>query len=270
MSDQEEAGHRLPAGPRSRLAAAARYVRDPFGSLLDAVRRYGDPFTWPTFMGPVVVTGDPAGIGDLLTADPSIYAALGADLLGPVLGASNLILMSGDRHRAMRRFYNPQFHGERLQAYGSLIARIAAEHVTRWPADRPFAIEDRLRELSLEVILHAVLGLGEPAARAAVRQAVLAVIASLKPSFMFIPSLRRPLLGLSAWARFRRQAAAAAAVFEKELAARQTAGARGSDILSLLVAERKEDGTAFEIEEIFEQISSLIGAGHETTASALT
>jgi cytochrome P450 len=262
--------HALPPGPKRRLAATVRYLRDPFSTLLETADRFGDPFTWPTFMGPVVVTGDPAGIKELLTADPAAYSALGAELLGPVMGASNLILLSGDRHRAMRKFYNPQFHGERLPAYGALIARIAEEQTGRWPHGRPFAVEDTLREISLEVILEAVLGLCEPGARAAFKQAVLALVAALKPSFMFIPGLRRSMLGLSAWARFRRRIASATAIFEKELAARQSGAAGRTDILSLLVAARKDDGTAFDTQEILEQMVSLIGAGHETTASALT
>jgi cytochrome P450 len=260
----------LPAGPKRRLATVIRYLRDPFATLLDAADRYGDPFTFPTFFGPVVVTGDPAGIKELLTADPAAYAALGADLLGPVLGANNLILLSGDSHRAMRKFYNPQFHGERLHAYGALISRIAGEHAGRWPVDRPFVIEDTLRAISLDVILEAVLGLSEPGARAAFKQAVLALVASLKPSFMFIPNLRRPTLGLSAWARFRRRTATAAALFENELATRRSSTAERSDILSLLVAAQEERETALGAEEIMEQMVSLIGAGHETTASALT
>ena len=47
---------------------AARYLRDPYAALLEAADRFGDPFTWPTFLGPVVVTGDPAGIEQLLRA----------------------------------------------------------------------------------------------------------------------------------------------------------------------------------------------------------
>jgi cytochrome P450 len=273
MNALEHAAPSMPAGPKGRLAVSIRFLRDPFSSLLEAARRFGDPFSWPTFLGPMVVTGDPAGIKELLTADPDVYSALGADLLGPVMGASNLILMSGDAHRAMRKFYNPQFHGERLHAYGTLIARIAEEHAARWPLERPFAVEDTLRAISLEVILQAVLGLGEPEARAAFERALRALVAALKPSFMFIPALRRPMFGLSAWARFRRRAATVAELFEKELAARRP-GAAGrlerSDILSLLVAARKDDGTAYGTEEIFEQMMSLIGAGHETTASALT
>src|SRR3954447_5075885 len=106
---QRHGSRPLPAGPRSALISSARYLRDPSATLVDLPARYGDPFTWPTFFGRVVVTGDPVGIREILTADPAVYSALGAELLGPVVGANNLILLSGEPHRAMRRFYNPQF-----------------------------------------------------------------------------------------------------------------------------------------------------------------
>jgi cytochrome P450 len=260
----------LPAGPRSPLAATVRYLRDPYGSLMAAARRYGDPFTWPTFLGKVVVTGDPAGIKTLLSADPDVYQALGAELLGPVLGESNLILLSGERHRAMRKLQNPQFHGERLHAYGELITRIAEAHIGRWPSAQPFPIQATMQEISLDVILQAVLGLDEPAARASFKQAVLSLVAALKPSFMFLRGLRRPMLGLSAWARFQRERAASAALFEAELAKRRALAEPRQDILSLMLASRRPDGSPFSDGELLEQMVSLIGAGHETTASALT
>lgn len=260
----------LPTGPGNALFATARYLRDPFQALLDAAARHGDPFTWPTFLGRIVVTADPAGIREILTADPAIYGALGDELLGPVIGANNLILLSGDAHRDMRRFYGPHFHGERLNDYGATIVRIAREHAARWPCERPFAIEEALRAVSLDVILEVVLGLGDSAAREAFRDAILRMVRALKPSFMFIPALRRSMLGLSAWARFRRYAADAAALFEREVSIRSARGAPQRDLLSMLVAARKGDGTAFSSEEILEQVVSLIGAGHETTGSALT
>jgi len=260
----------LPAGPRSAFISSARYLHDPFATLLELPHRHGDPFTWPTFFGPVVVTGDPQGIREILTADPATYGALGAELLGPVLGANNLILLSGEAHRAMRRFYGPQFHGERLPEYGAVIARIAGEHAARWPPDRPFAVEDTMRAISLEVILEVVLGLGEREMRDVFKRAILQAIQALKPSFMFIPGLRRSVLGLSAWARFRRRAAAAAALFEGEVSARRAGDHQRQDLLSTLIAAHKEDGAPWDGEEILEQVMSLIGAGHETTASALT
>jgi cytochrome P450 family 110 len=260
----------LPPGPRHAFSATVRYLRDPYTTLLRMPARYGDPFTWPTFLGPVVVTGDPGGIREILAADPDTYSALGAELLGPVIGDDNLILLSGEPHRAMRRLYGPQFHGERLRDYGATIVRIAEEHAARWPRERPFVVERTMRAISLDVILQVVLGLGDRGQREAFRSAILRAVRSLKPSFLFIPALRRRLLGLTAWARFQRRAADAAALFEREVSRRSGADGRGTDLLSMLIAARKPDGGAFDARELLEQMMSLIGAGHETTASALT
>jgi cytochrome P450 len=261
--------NRLPPGPSNAALATLRYLRNPYESLLGAARKYGDPYTWPTFLGKMVITGDPAGIKTLFAADPDIYLALGADLLRPVLGESNLILLSGERHRAMRKLHTPPFHGERMRAYGKLITGIAEDHAGRWPRDRPFPIHRSTQEISLDVILQAVLGLGDPVERAAFKGAVVSLIAALKPSFMFIEALRRPMLGLSAWARFQRLRAPAAALFEREVKARRDAQRQSEDVLSLLLATRNEDGSSLSDEELLEQMLSLIGAGHETTASAL-
>jgi cytochrome P450 len=82
--------------------------------------------------------------------------------------------------------------------------------------------------------------------------------------------MRRSLLGLGAWARFQRRAAEASALFEREVSARSAGDNTRNDLLSLLIQSHKSDGTAFGVQEILEQMVSLIGAGHETTASALT
>jgi cytochrome P450 len=261
---------RLPPGPRNTVLATMRYLRDPFGTLLGAADRFGDPYSWPTFLGKMVITGDPEGIRTVLSADPDIYEALGADLLGPVIGQNNLILLSGERHTAMRKMQNPQFHGARLRGYGQIIMSVAERQIGRWPKERPFPIQETMQAISLEVILQAVLGLSDPPSRDAFKEAVLSMIAALKPSFMFFPAMRRPVLGLSAWARFGRQKAATTALFKDELAARRAGPDVGEDILSLMIASRKEDGAALDDDELLEQMVSLIGAGHETTASALS
>ncbi|HYO58795.1 cytochrome P450 [Archangium sp.] len=259
----------LPPGPGSPLVATLKYLRDPYGSLRETARRYGEPHTSPSFLGKMVVTGDPAGIRTLFTADPDTYSALGAELLGPILGESNLILLSGERHRAMRKLQMPPFHGTRMRAYGQLIIDAAEEHAARWPRDRPIQVHRTMQQISLQVILEAVLGLREPGKRESFQAAVLAVIAALKPSFMFIEALRRPLLGLSAWAHFQRTRVHVAALFEEELRARRTSSEPREDILSLLLSARYDDGTALTDDELLTQMMNLIVAGHETTASSL-
>jgi cytochrome P450 len=205
----------------------------------------------------------------LFTAEPDTFLALGAELLGPIIGESNLILLSGERHRAMRKLQLPPFHGARMRAYGQLMLDAAEEHAARWQRGRPIPVHRTMQEISLQVILEAVLGLREQKAREAFQEAVLSVISALKPTFMFVPALRRPMLGLSAWARFQRKREHIAALFQEELRARRATPEPREDILSLLLAARYEDGTALTDDELLTQMMNLTVAGHETTASSL-
>jgi cytochrome P450 len=197
----------LPPGPSSGLLTALAYLRDPYGSLLRTARRYGDPFSWPTALGTMAVTADPEGVRTLMSAPADTFSALGAELLVPVLGASNLILMSGERHRAMRKLQAPSFQGARLRAWGQLILEVTDRHIERLPRGRPFSAHRATQEIALDVILQVALGLADPGRRATFRTAVLGLLGALKPSFMFFRGLRRPLAGLSAWARFQRASA---------------------------------------------------------------
>src|SRR3954452_900521 len=119
----------LPAGPRNVLLSTVAYLRDPYGTLQKAARKHGDPFRLPSFLGPLVVTGDPEAVKTIFATDPDAFAAIGADLLAPVLGEHNLILLSGERHRAMRKLQTPPFQGARMRAYGDLMVRVAEEQI---------------------------------------------------------------------------------------------------------------------------------------------
>ena len=269
---------RLPPGPSSRLLTTAAYLRDPYGSILEAYARYGEPYTSASFLGRMMVTGHPNGIRSVFTADPMGFDALGADLLGPVLGKTNLIILGGEAHRAKRKLLMPPFHGERMRAYGALIEQIAGTHARRWMPEQPILIHRTMQEVSLEVILQAVLGLRTPEQQQPFREAVLGTIGALKPSFMFLPMLRREAFGLSAWARFQRKRQRVLALFEAELAARRSIPAPGrsgesaaerQDILSLLMEARHDDGSPLTTDDLVTQMINLVVAGHETTASSL-
>ncbi len=259
----------LPAGPLNVPLATVRYLRDPYGVLLAAARRYGDPYSWPSFFGKLAITGEPAGAKEIFSADPDDFSAIGADLLAPVLGEHNLILLSGDRHRAMRKIQTPPFHAQRLHVYGELILRITEQHIARWPKQRPFSLHRCMQEISLDVILHVVFGLDDEAKRESFRTGILALIGSLKPTFMLFRGLRRPLGGLSAWARFQRRTAEMTALFKAEVNRRRADKVERQDILSLFLGARHEDGTPLGDDELLHQMINLVGAGHETTASAL-
>lgn len=259
----------LPPGPGNVVLSTLRYLRSPYERMLQMAQRYGDPFTVPSFLGPVVTTGEPATIQTLFGSSPDTFAAFGADLLGPVIGESNLILLSGQRHRSMRKLLTPPFQGARMRLYGELLKTTAEEHAARWPRDIPFEVHRTMQEISLQVILQAVLGFSDTAARAAFRDVILDVIEAIRPTFLFMPFLRREVFGLSAWSRFLNVRMRLAEVFAQELATRRASPSRGQDILSQLLDARDEGGAPLSDADLLIQMVNLLMAGHETTASSL-
>jgi cytochrome P450 family 110 len=65
-------------------------VRDPEAAILSIAERYGDPFTVPTFGGPIVVTSSPEGVKEIFGADPETFAPFNVEGFLPILGAGSV------------------------------------------------------------------------------------------------------------------------------------------------------------------------------------
>src|SRR5262245_33555556 len=134
---------RLPDGPRGKLWQTWRYFRDPEEMILSAARRFGDTFTLPSLLGPIVVTGAPDGVRAIFGADSDTFAPLGSDSMEPILGAGSILLQHGAPHRRARKLLQPPFHGARMRAYGKTMMESTVRHFAAAPVGKPFAIEDR-------------------------------------------------------------------------------------------------------------------------------
>ena len=86
---------------------------------------------------------------------------------------------------------------------------------------------------------------------------------------MLIPWLRRELWGFGPWARMQATLRAVSGFLKEEIANHRAHPTEQSDILSLLIAARHEDGSGLTDQEIIDQLHTLLFAGHSTTAMAL-
>jgi len=257
----------LPPGPRSTVLQALRYARDPFGSSLRDLATYGDPYTAPTVFGPQVVTADPAVVESVFAADPASFAATGAALLGPVMGASSVMLIDGDRHRATRKLLAPPFHRAAIERLGDAIVEVARHRVGELPRGRAFDIHGALREIASDVIVRIVFGATDATARTLTAQ-LFDIARALKPTFLFVPALRRRWAGLSAWSRFQRACERSQALVAELIAARRDAPP-SADLLGILLGARDAAGAPPSEREVWEQLMTFFMAGHDTTASTL-
>lgn len=126
-----------------------------------------------------------------------------------------------------------------------------------------------MQTITFEVILRAVFGIDEPAARARLGSLLRSIIRL--GNVALLPGLRHELGGLSPWAWFLRQRRRVDAIIYAEIARRrgEPRVAERDDVLSLLLATRDEDGRPMTDEELRDELVTMLIAGYETTATAL-
>jgi cytochrome P450 len=259
-------GPRLPAA----VQALAFYVR-PVEFVEAARRRHGSCFRLdlPPF-GELAYIADPDEIKAIFTGGADLYRAGEANWsLRPLLGDRSVLLLDGDEHLKQRRMLLPPFHGDAVRGYADTVRAVTAAEVDTWPLREPFAARAATQRITLEVIMRAVLGLRDEERLAELRRLLarlldirgidLAVF-TIWPGFADTRAARhvRPY-------SLRRRLDA---VLDQEIADRR-AGNTGDDILSLLVAARDDDGNALTDQELRDELTTLLVAGHETTATGL-
>ena len=267
----------MPPGPRlPPLLQAARFARDPIGSLLASHRRFGEPFTMrPPGFPRSAVYSTPELVREVVTGRPDVFhAGLANRPLKPVLGPWSLLLLDRAPHLQQRRLLLPPFHGERLRSYADLIRELAEREVASWPVGRPFRLDARMQRLTLEVILDVVFGITDPARRDRLRALIPPYIDSSRTLVFWGSIATRDVGPLRPYATFLARRDAVDALLRQEIADRRALDAatlaRRRDVLSMLVTARHEDGTPMGDDEVRDELLTLLAAGHETTATALT
>jgi cytochrome P450 family 135 len=287
--------------PGSKLPAAVqalRYVRDPLGFLIRLQRRYGDVFSlrFPYF-GRLVYVAEPGLVKQLFTGSPEQFHAgeANATVLEPALGPNSVLTLDEGPHMRQRKLLLPPFHGEQIRRYGELIREITVQEMESWPVGEPFALRPHTQRITLAVIMRAVFGVHDEE-RLVRFERLIETFSDRVSAVLAFPMLRRNLGPWSPWSRFQRARAALDAFIYEEIALRRAeveAGREGhDDVLSLLLEATHDDGgsaeRASEIagddererakrdsgrgmsdEELRDELVTVLGAGHETTATGL-
>jgi cytochrome P450 family 135 len=264
----------FPPGPRTpALVQGLRYAREPIDFFARLQRRYGDVFTvsFPYF-GRVVYVASPELVKAVFTGAPTQFHAgeANATVLEPALGPNSVLTLDEAPHMRQRKLLLPPFHGESVQRYGELMREITLREIESWPVAEPFALRPHTQRITLAVILRAVFGVHDER-RLARAQRLIDRFGERVNLITAFPMLRRNLGRWSPWARFlRAREALDEFIYEEiEIRRRESEVEERDDVLSLLLRARHDDGTPMSDEELRDELITVIGAGHETTATAL-
>jgi cytochrome P450 family 135 len=251
----------------------ARFALRPLETLQAWRARYGNVFTarFPVF-GVGVYVGDPVAIRELFTGDQSdLLAGEANSFMEPVLGPHSVLVLDGPEHLRQRKLLLAPFQGPRVSGYRDVIREVAERELTTWHHGRQLVLRERMRAITFEVICRVVFGVTEPERVERMRAALVAVIDS-SPLHMLTEHARRDYGRFSPGRRFLARMRAADALILEEIARRRREPDldERSDVLSLLLRAVDEKGRAMTDPELRDELFTMLGAGHETTATQLS
>ena len=266
----------LPPGPRwPALVQSVALLRFRHQFIPAMQKRYGDVFALDILPEGrhVVFFHRPEHVKEIFAGDPEVFhAGKGNAILGPVMGEHSLLLVDGAAHKRARKLLMPAFNGHALRGYQDVVTGLAKAEVGRWQPGVPFRSLDRMNALTLEVILRVVFGVTDERRLARLRPLVNRTV-NVSPVVFLGWSFPR-LQQHGPWRRAFENQVALDEVIYAEIAERRRATdleAR-SDVLSRLLqvpGEDSEEGGLSD-DELRDQLVTLLLAGHETTATALS
>src|SRR4051794_29087592 len=265
----------LPPGPRmGRVPQTAIWSRKAQWLLEQSRARFGPMFTLKiAYEGDWAVVSDPELVKQVFTGDPRIFhAGEGNQILRPVLGDNSVLVLDEKKHIAQRKLLLPPFHGERMQAYGEKMAEIAAREIESWPTGVPYKLRPRMQAITLEIVLETVFGIHGGERMGPLRDALREFLDLTTDPKVLLPILLIGPTRINRVAAFRRRVERVDALLAAEIAERRAAEdlAEREDVLSMLLQARHEDGSPMSDAEMRDELLTLLVAGHETTATALS
>ncbi|MCW2747473.1 MAG: cytochrome [Nocardioidaceae bacterium] len=276
---QEHRG--LPPGPRRpRWVLAMQFLRGRHISVPRWHEAYGDTFIlrMPPRIGNVVFVAASEDIKKIFAGDPALFhAGEGNVVLKPIMGEHSVLLIDDDLHVRARKLLMPAFNGASLRSYRDLVESISRREVATWHDGETIVTLDRMNALTLEIILQVVFGVTDSERLDQMRPRVTKTVNFA--SWMLIGFAAPRLANKGPWKRYFENKAELDALLYREIAERRTVTdlADRNDVLSRLlqvgVSTGSTDGRDDEPltdAELRDQLVTLLLAGHETTASALT
>ena len=265
-------------GPQSSpLLQLLNWIFRPLEFLEECDRAYGDMFNL-NLMGlpPFTVVSNPQGIEEILSVDAKKFdVGRTNELAAGLLGDNSLVLLDGEPHRRQRKLMMPPFHGEKVKSYAQTICQITDKVTSRWQEKQTFVVQKAMQDITLETILHVVFGLSEGERYQQIKPPLIELLdatgSPLKASVIFLPFLQLDLGKWSPWGKVVRRRQKIYDLLQAEIEERRAnPESSGNDVLSLMMSAKDKQGEGLSDIELKDQMMTLLVAGHETTATALS
>jgi cytochrome P450 len=267
---------RPPAIPWPRAVQVVWFGQQQWRFMFHHRRKFGQVWSARGYVrGRTAITSHPDHIRSLFKAPPDQVPTLAAESpLRPVLGPSSVLTANGPSHLKQRKLLLPPFHGEAIARYEQMIAEATERAISRWPVGRSLALAPRMQAITLDVIMGGIFGIeGRPRPGSAEHALRLSIRELLRSSTLPGSKLAELMnighdepVGLTKLGLMVPDRCLYAVIAKRRQA---TDLQERSDIMSLIMRARTEEGEALSDRELRDELITLVLAGHETTANQL-
>ena len=261
-----------PPGPTARFPGANLWAfrRDPLGFLLQARRKYGECVSFRLGPERVVLLTHPEHIRDVLVTHHRAFTKARRGHVAKQFLGEGLFNSEGEVHHRQRRLMQPAFQRQNIARHAGVMTAYGEQLSQQWQDGQTLDMAQAMMRVTLAIAGKALFNVDVEADAEEIG-------ASITTLMHFAPRLNLPLAGLltrlpvPSTLRLRQAQRYLDMVIDRIIDDRRRHGTHANDVLSMLVnAQDEEDGTRMTDKQVHDEALTLLMAGHETTAVALT
>jgi cytochrome P450 len=223
---------------------------------------------------PVFVLAHPAHIRQVLQENNSNYRRTPFhDRLKVVLG-EGLVTSEGELWQQQRQLLQPAFRAEPIRRFVPIVGKLSLDWAMRWneagKTQQVLDISQEMSNLALSIVVRCIFGQEPPDGDAGIGAAVQVAQQWLAERFWSLTPDWTERLWTPANRRFRRALAVLDDAVQRIISQRLRTRDLGDDLLGMLLAAQQEGNTGIDPRQVRDEVMTMLLAGHETSAAALT
>ena len=246
--------------------------RDPAGFMQMLTNQYSEIVRLRMFRMNIYLCIHPDAVSHVLHDNHMNYDKQTFDykMLGDRLLGKGLLTNDGPAWLKQRRLSQPAFHHKRIQKYSEIMQECTAELIENWSQrdGETLDMSEEMANLTLKIVGRTLFSLDMTGQSGEIGDAfsranhlmTRRIFATSPPFVNFMP------LDWKLRSAARRLRAVVGQIIEQ----RKGKEDQFDDLLSMLMGARDDEGNQMDTEQLKDEVLTLLLAGHETTANALT
>ncbi|MCV3213330.1 cytochrome P450 [Plectonema radiosum NIES-515] len=193
--------------------------------------------------------------------------------LTAIFGNNSVVTSEGDRHQILRKILMPPLHGKLVRDYGKLICDITKQVMQQLPTNQPFLAWEVAQDITLQVLIEILFGSAQKERYQHLKNLIVSLLNLFAAKTAGFPLLRffpKILGNRNLGQKFIQTRQQIEQLIYAEIAERRTrVEPDKTDVLSLMMSFRDEQGQPLTDVEILDNLLLLLSTGNESTTAAI-